>query len=207
MSTRRAFKISNDSHDLDYSLPRAPRYDPGFTPHGELPLELSPDGHFQPLFERIYLHYTGRLSLLVRKHGPTFISTRSQGLGVPLQAAIDSHKEFVDLYSELPDDISVWRRIPVDWKDGPAVRPTGYELFKLIRCLFLEMLYHGHMSGAVTAVQDFGWAQDSASSNVDADEFLLDMKVACFDSLRKVAKLSRQMGTMGMLRCSPVVCR
>lgn len=153
------------------------------------------------------MQYTGRLGALVRQHGPTFVSTRSQGLGVPLEAAIQAHTQFQLWYDERPEEISVWRRIPQDWRRGVEARPKGYELSKILRCLFIELLFHGLISGSVTAVQDFGFKSSSEDSTMDTEKVLLDMKQACLESLRKVAMLCRQLGTMGLLRCSPVVCR
>ncbi|CAO1614573.1 unnamed protein product [Sympodiomycopsis kandeliae] len=205
MGTQTHFKIPNDSHDHHMSLYRHPRYDPGFCPYGPLPAEISPHGETQPSFERQYLLAVGSLSSLTRQHAGTFTSTRSQGLGIPVKASMDAFDAWEAWYSSMSDELRVWRRMPVDWNRGSLALPEGYDLFKLIRCVFLDMLYSGTISGAVKSLEDFGFLPDHSTG--DTDELLRQKRALCCDTLRRVAKLSRVAGTIGLLRCSPVVCR
>lgn len=216
MSLRQPLSVPDDAHDHDLFFPEPPRPESLIFFHegGATSIPPSPTfGQDRLEFDLLFRRYAGPFALMVRNLCQSFVSVRSQSLGVPASAARKALGAYTTWYAGLPPQLVIHNRFPANWQEGRAARPTGLELTKLLRVLFLMMLYHSQLLGACTAVEDFGLRVDDAEEDKESDNAMESSSVvrglqdAALESLAQVARISRIVGTLGLLRCDPAICR
>ncbi|PWN17873.1 hypothetical protein BCV69DRAFT_315255 [Microstroma glucosiphilum] len=216
MSLRQPLSVPDDAHDHDLFFPELPRPESLIFFHegGATSIPPSPTfGQDRLEFDLLFRRCAGPFALLVRNVCQSFVSVRSQSLGVPASAARKALGAYTAWYAGLPPPLVIHNRFPENWQEGRAARPTGLELTKLLRVLFLMMLYHSQLLGACTAAEDFGVRADDGEARggreveSDSDSVVRGLQDAALESLAQVARISRVAGTLGLLRCDPAICR
>lgn len=202
IAVRRAPLFTADSHDVVIErTPLAQGHDASFIAQGSVPPMLPSNITSQGHFDEVAVGRLRRLGEIVRQHGQTFVSVPSQSRGVPVQNAERALHALMTWSREATADLAFEQFIPRDWQRGRVARPAGHQLQNLLRCVWIDLMFQGQMLAAGHATYEFGIVGPNAEA-VSAQ-----FTTALIDGLFRCAEICKVGGALGVLRCSPVICR